>query len=61
MNIQGQEIPPEVINAAIYIDTWFKTQGIEKWRLLNICSSNYANKLAQTESRIIDILNLIDK
>lgn len=61
MNIEGQEIPQEIINAANKIDAWMKTRSIEKWELGNICSRNFAVKVAKTERMLADIFYMLDK
>lgn len=61
MNINGKEIPQDIINAAVKIDVWMKMQGIEKWELCNICSRNYAIKVAKTERLLADIFYMLDK
>lgn len=38
------DIPKEIIDAALLIDKYFTEQGIVKWELGNICSRNHADQ-----------------
>jgi len=38
------DIPKEIIDAAVLIDKYFTEQGIVKWELGNICSRNHADQ-----------------
>lgn len=44
-----QDIPHDVVNAAIKVSTWFMQQGIEEWELMGI-RSRYQKTPPERES-----------
>lgn len=45
-----QEIPPEIVNAAIQVERWYMQNGINsRWQLMGICSRDYAKELPAEE------------
>lgn len=51
--------PPEVVNAATYIQQWMERHRAEThWELMGICSRNHADELRNLKE---DIQKFIDK
>lgn len=40
-----EDIPQEVVAAAVCLERYFVTQGIRNWELLGCCSRNHADRL----------------
>lgn len=42
---QCPPVPQEILDAARTVDSWFKSNGITRWELMNLCSRNHAEDL----------------
>lgn len=55
------KIPEEILQMAIKIEDWFIANKIKDWKLMNICSRGYINRLHLVQSQLEDIKNSINR
>lgn len=57
------EVPKNVTDAALLIQSWFEEQGCFDWQLLGICSRNHAYESEKSKhklSLILEVLRRVD-
>jgi hypothetical protein len=53
------DIPTDIIEAALKVETWMKRNGHNSWELLGLCSRDHANKLKTLRNDIQCACNAI--